>query len=88
MKKASHFKHDFGLRAMRAVMKRAELLRRQVQYLKYCELPDMLSESSMSRTRCSDSKLIADVITELGKMGETSPNSPAKKSPFYTPAPG
>ena len=30
MKKASYFKHDFGLRAIKAVIERAETLLRQV----------------------------------------------------------
>ena len=89
MKKSSHFKHDFGLRAMNAVVKRAEALRRQVQYLKYSELPDMIGESTMSRLHWKDSQLIADVIQELNRMGggNTSDAATNKKSPFLTPAP-
>ena len=62
MKKASYFKHDFGLRAIRAVIVRAEALLRQVQYLKYCELPDFICESTMARIKWKDSQLIGDVI--------------------------
>lgn len=43
MQKHSHVKNDFGLRAIRSIVRISEILKRQCQNLKISEMPDMIT---------------------------------------------
>ena len=54
MQKHSHIKRDFGLRAIKAIINIAEVLKRQCHNLQISEMPDIINEHLMSKINWKD----------------------------------